>query len=79
PEPLFEGEFRLLQQRVVGEAHLKLQLASTEGAFIDGIAFNQPSLAGDVEQVRLAYRLDVNEFRGQLTPQLIVEYIQSIQ
>lgn len=79
PEPLFEGEFRLLQQRVVGEAHLKLQLASIEGACIDGIAFNQPSLASDVKQVKLAYRLDVNEFRGQLTPQLIVEYIQSIQ
>jgi single-stranded-DNA-specific exonuclease len=79
PEPLFEGAFRLLRQRVVGEAHLKLQLASAEGACIDGIAFNCPSFAEDVEQVRLAYRLDVNEFRGRRTPQLIVEYIQSIQ
>ncbi|MEJ2692228.1 MAG: single-stranded-DNA-specific exonuclease RecJ [Candidatus Thiodiazotropha sp.] len=78
PEPLFEGEFRLLQQRVVGESHLKLQLAAVHaGGSIDGIAFNQPLLSGDVERVRLAYRLDVNEFRGVQTPQLIVEYIQS--
>lgn len=78
PEPLFEGEFRLLQQRVVGESHLKLQLASTQqGASIDGIAFNQPPLPEETTRVRLAYRLDVNEYRGVRQPQLIVEYIQS--
>jgi single-stranded-DNA-specific exonuclease len=79
PEPLFEGEFHLLQQRVVGESHLKLRLGSTlRGGAIDGIAFNQPPLNDEVKQVKLAYRLDVNEFRGLQTPQLIVEYIQSI-
>lgn len=79
PEPLFEGEFHLLQQRTVGESHLKLRLsAMSGGGDIEGIAFNQPSLSARVEQVRLAYRLDVNEFRGLRTPQLIVEYIQSI-
>jgi single-stranded-DNA-specific exonuclease len=79
PEPLFEGEFRLLQQRVVGESHLKLRLAAlADGSAIDAIAFNQSALAGEVERVKLAYRLDVNEFRGLQTPQLIVECIQSI-
>jgi single-stranded-DNA-specific exonuclease len=79
PEPLFEGEFHLLQQRVVGESHLKLRLGATpRGGAIDGIAFNQPPLNDEVKQVKLAYRLDVNEFRGLQTPQLIVEYIQSI-
>lgn len=78
PEPLFEGEFRLLQQRVVGESHLKLRLAPlTGGGSIDGIAFNQPALDQGVGRVMLAYRLDVNEFRGLRTPQLIVECIQS--
>ncbi len=77
PEPLFEGEFHLLHQRVVGESHLKLRLAATPaGGPIDGIAFNQSALSGRVERVRLAYRLDVNDFRGQLSPQLIVEHIQ---
>ncbi len=78
PEPLFEGEFRLLQQRVVGESHLKLRLGTLAGGdAIDGIAFNQPALGNAVSRVKLAYRLDVNEFRGLRTPQLIVEYIQS--
>lgn len=78
PEPLFEGEFQLLEQRVVGESHLKLRLASARReATLDGIAFNQPPLPGETRSLRLAYRLDVNEFRGQRQPQLIVEYIQS--
>ena len=78
PEPLFEGEFRLQQQRVVGQRHLKLRLTGDNGASIDAIAFNQAPLKSAVGQVKLAYRLDVNEFRGLQTPQLIVEYIQSI-
>ena len=79
PEPLFEGEFRLLQQRVVGETHLKLRLGGSDGAdTLDAIAFNQPALESGTQQVKLAYRLDVNEFRGLQTPQLIVEYIRSI-
>jgi single-stranded-DNA-specific exonuclease len=79
PEPLFEGEFRLLQQRVVGESHLKLRLSgSGSDETIDAIAFNQATLERGAGQVKLAYRLDVNEFRGLQTPQLIVEYIQSI-
>ena len=79
PEPLFEGEFRLLQQRVVGERHLKLRLGGSHIVdALDAIAFNQPALESGTQQVRLAYRLDVNEFRGLRTPQLIVEYIQSI-
>jgi single-stranded-DNA-specific exonuclease len=78
PEPLFEGVFRLMQQRVVGESHLKLRLeATSHGEAIEAIAFNQPQLSAETREVRLAYRLDVNEFRGLRQPQLIVEYIQS--
>lgn len=78
PEPLFEGTFYLRQQRVVGENHLKLQLSSEEsGWIIDAIAFNQPQLSEPNRQLRLTYRLDVNDFRGQRSPQLIVETIQS--
>jgi single-stranded-DNA-specific exonuclease len=77
-EPLFEGEFHLLQQRVVGESHLKLRLAAAQQtAPIEGIAFNQPPLPEETRSVMLAYRLDVNEYRGLRQPQLIVEYIQS--
>ena len=75
PEPVFQGDFRVAEQRVVGERHIKLKVLA-EGAArpLDAIAFNQehPGLRGDV---RLAYRLDVNEFRGIESAQLIVEQI----
>jgi single-stranded-DNA-specific exonuclease len=78
PEPLFLGNFDLQQQRVVGDNHLKLALSSTGSTeTIDAIAFNQPPLADPERRIALTYRLDVNEFRGNRTPQLIVETIQS--
>ncbi|MES9994255.1 MAG: single-stranded-DNA-specific exonuclease RecJ [Candidatus Thiodiazotropha sp.] len=78
PEPLFEGRFDLQQQRVVGENHLKLELSSADSRCrIDAIAFNQPPLSDEERRVRLTYRLDVNEFRGRRSAQLIVETIQS--
>jgi single-stranded-DNA-specific exonuclease len=78
PEPLFAGEFVLKQQRVVGDIHLKMVLGDDSGDWmIDAIAFNQPKLPDNTEQVLLAYRLDVNEYRGEKTAQLIVEKIAS--
>ena len=41
PEPLFDGRFRLLQQRLVGERHLKVMVEPVGGGpLLDGIAFN---------------------------------------
>ncbi len=41
PEPLFDGRFRLLQQRLVGERHLKVMVEPVDGGpLLDGIAFN---------------------------------------
>ncbi|MBT3028470.1 MAG: single-stranded-DNA-specific exonuclease RecJ [Candidatus Thiodiazotropha sp. (ex Ctena orbiculata)] len=78
PEPLFEGCFDLQQQRVVGESHLKLVLSSAASSCrIDAIAFNQPPLSASDRRVWMTYRLDVNEFRGRRSAQLIVETIQS--
>jgi single-stranded-DNA-specific exonuclease len=78
PEPMFQGDFTVVEQRVVGERHLKLRVMPASGGDpIDAIAFNQshPGLRG---AVRLAYRLDVNEYRGFEKAQLIVEQITSI-
>ena len=75
PEPMWSGEFSVVDQRVVGENHLKMRVQPADGrTVIDAIAFNQAGfpLRG---LVKLAYRLDVNEFRGVETPQLIVEQI----
>ena len=77
-EPLFDGEFSVLSQRIVGGKHLKMHLAPTGGGVqIDAIAFNQADSAPDYGRVHLAYRLDVNEFRGSLNAQLVVEDIQA--
>jgi single-stranded-DNA-specific exonuclease len=78
PEPLFDGRFRVLQQRVVGERHLKLRLRLSDSESVhEAIAFNQAEGGTLPEQIHLAYRLDVNEYRGQVQHQLIVENIQS--
>ena len=77
-EPLWNGDFAVVEQRTVGETHLKMRVQSASGgAVIDAIAFNQ---AGDAYRgtVKLAYRLDVNEFRGRETAQLIVEQISAL-
>jgi single-stranded-DNA-specific exonuclease len=79
PEPSWNGDFELVEQRTVGENHLKMRLRPAGGGnVIDAIAFNQagPAYRGVVQ---LAYRLDVNEFRGVESPQLIVEQIASLQ
>jgi single-stranded-DNA-specific exonuclease len=78
PEPLWSGDFAVVEQRVVGDNHLKLRVrAAGGGAVIDAIAFNQagPSYRG---MVRLAFRLDVNEYRGVERPQLVVEQIAAL-
>jgi len=75
PEPMWSGDFSVVDQRVVGENHLKMRVQPADGrTVIDAIAFNQAGLPLR-GLVKLAYRLDVNEFRGVETPQLIVEQI----
>lgn len=82
PEPLFDGRFRLLQQRLVGERHLKVMAEPVNGGpLLDGIAFNvDTSLWPDngVREVTLAYRLDINEYRGNRNVQLIIEHLWPI-
>ena len=79
PEPLFHGVFQVLQQRLVGEKHLKLVLKSECGSLeLDGIAFNVDRETwpnASVRWVELAYKLDVNEFRGRESVQLMVAHL----
>ncbi|EPT9137190.1 TPA: single-stranded-DNA-specific exonuclease RecJ [Klebsiella michiganensis] len=79
PEPLFDGRFLLLQQRLVGERHLKVMVEPVGGGpLLDGIAFNvDTSLWPDngVREVQLAYKLDINEFRGNRSLQLIIDHL----
>ncbi len=77
PEPLFDGEFDIISQRLVGTNHLKMVLQPPGGKYpVDAIAFQV-----DVNRwpdhratrAKIAYRLDANEFRGKSTVQLVVE------
>lgn len=78
--PLFDGEFALLDQRLVGQKHLKMVLKSEGANEVDAIAFNVDLKSWPdamVKRVHIAYRLDINVFRGQETVQLIVEQIEA--
>lgn len=79
PEPLFHGTFTLVQQRLVGERHLKMQLAMGT-LTLEAIAFNVdtalwPNVA--INRVRAVFQLDVNEYRGNETLQLLVQYLEA--
>jgi len=77
PEPLFEGRFVVEEKRVVGGAHLKMQLRTVDGfERIEAIAFGRlPEDLPDSDTVGLVYKLDINHFRGRKTCQLMVEQI----
>lgn len=80
PEPLFDGRFRLLGRRRVGGRHLKMALSPPDGGGLrlDAIAFNVDEGAGPppgAAEVRIAYRLEVNEYQGETGLQLVVEHI----
>ena len=78
PAPVFEGDFNVVSHRVVGQRHLKMTLSPERGhCQIDGIAFNTEVLPRGSQRVHMAYRLDVNEYRGIVTPQLIVEHMEA--
>jgi single-stranded-DNA-specific exonuclease len=77
-EPLFDGLFEVVQQRVVGGSHLRMTLRP-QGAstLVEGIAFNHmpEDLPAGGRPVRLLYKLDINRWRGNETCQLMVERI----
>lgn len=85
PEPQFDGEFELVESRIVGEKHLKLQLRAQsqsggQGKIIDAIAFNFTGKTWSTkpERVHTVYRLGINEFRGRRQLQLTIENIESV-
>ena len=75
PEPLFDGQCFVRSHRIVGEKHLKLTV-DADGTEIEGIAFNidvPQWLATPLKAFHALYRLDVNEYRGERRPQLVIE------
>jgi single-stranded-DNA-specific exonuclease len=88
PEPVFDGEFGVLDARIVGGSHLKLSVreggAAPCGPPIDAIAFGYIGSAAEDPQLRagmraqLAYRLEVNEYRGLGRLQLNCQHLRRI-
>lgn len=78
-EPCFDGKFKIIQQRLVGQKHLKLVLEPEGGAVVvDAIAFNvdlQVWPNPNIQWTNVAFKLDINEFRNKQTLQLMVEHL----
>ena len=81
-EPLFDGVFELVERRIVGGHHLKLLLRhpDSEQQLFDAIAFNHVDhdWPETVNRVELVYQLDVNEYRGRRSLQLLVRYLRPV-
>jgi len=80
PEPCFDGIFAIRNARVIGDKHLKMWVTTADQSrSFDAIAFNfksadesRPIPDGDV---RLVYRLDINEYKGERRLQLLVDHV----
>jgi single-stranded-DNA-specific exonuclease len=76
-EPLFDGLFEVSDVRIAAERHLKLRVRAADGQPLEAIGFNLAERRAEVrDRMHLAYRLDVNDYRGLRAPQLLVEHIQ---
>jgi single-stranded-DNA-specific exonuclease len=80
PEPCFDGLFAIKNARVVGDKHLKMWVTTSDRSrAFDAIAFNFKGADDDQElpcgDVRLVYRLDINEYKGERRLQLLVDHV----
>jgi len=81
PEPVFDGVFDVIQCRIVGQQHLKFVLRfPMSEQLIDAICFfvDKPENWLGTRSIKSAYKLDINEFRGNKTVQLMLQYIEKI-
>jgi single-stranded-DNA-specific exonuclease len=84
PEPVFDGEFKVVDARIVGGKHMKLRLDSANRGSepIDAIAFGYvggtslDANLGHGSSIQLAYRLEINEFRGAERVQLNCQHLK---
>ena len=88
-EPVFDGDFQVVDARIVGGKHLKLKLKMADasngggaGSPIEAIAFGYVGAASEDPQLRsgvrvqAAYRLEINEYRGTERLQLNCQHLR---
>jgi len=83
PEPLFDNQFTVVNQKIVGHIHLKLVLRSDhDDRVVEAIRFRFLDAPGapvpEFNRIHAAYRVDINEFAGRINPQLILEYFSPL-
>ncbi|HCT99673.1 MAG TPA: single-stranded-DNA-specific exonuclease RecJ [Methylococcaceae bacterium] len=82
PEPVFHGVFEVVQVRILKDQHLKLLVRlNSASKELEAIVFHidKPEMWQGMRRVLLAYRLDINYFRGNRSLQLMVHYLEKIQ
>lgn len=82
-EPVFDNIFELLDQRLVGQNHLKMTLVAKEGGQqVDAIAFNIDLKSWPNHRARYihaAYKLDINSYQGRTKLQLMVQAMNAVE
>lgn len=82
PEPMFDNVFKLVEQRIVGQNHLKLLLQPLSGqGFIDAIVFGIDTESWPNHRarfIRIVHQLDVNEYQGRQKLQLLVKWMEVV-
>jgi single-stranded-DNA-specific exonuclease len=82
PEPVFDGDFQIVDTRIVGGKHLKMQLRAMDGDPVEAISFGyiggaaEDPLLRNGARIQLAYRLEVNDFRGSERVQLNCQHFK---
>lgn len=70
--PSFTGAFKVVDQRVVGEKHLKLKIAM-DGTTFEAMRFGSADALNT--SIDAVFRPSINEFRGSKTLQLVLDYV----
>jgi single-stranded-DNA-specific exonuclease len=77
PPPSFDEQFELIDQRIVGDAHLKMRLCPVDGGpIIDAIMFRRDQLLPEGRPLHCVYRAELNRYQGREQLQLVVEHVQ---
>jgi single-stranded-DNA-specific exonuclease len=76
-EPIFDNVFTLDSWRLVGARHWKLKLRPLgQSISVEAMLFNAEPGATPPETFRAAYQLDINEWNGRESLQLILRHIE---
>ena len=76
-EPRFDGRFQISAPRLLKDRHLKLRVHPEQGPPLDAIGFNLAHQhPRGATHAHLVYRLDINDYRGLRSPQLLLEQLE---